>query len=669
MSVATPLATHERPDRGALAMLLGTGLVAVAPHAWELPWWVVPVFIVGGAWRYLSEARGGYRPGWLARASLMLVVVAATFRHYHTLLGRDPGLTLLIALLGLKFLELQRLRDYMLCVFLFFLVTLGSFLYQQTLLLGIYALGSTWLSIAALIRLTQPRGLALSGQLKLSATLLAQALPLMLILYLLFPRLPGTLWAMPLDSDAALTGLSDSMQPGSIQQLSESSDTAFRVSFEGKPPPARELYFRALVLWTSDGRGWGRTQQPSHATESFTPQGEAVRYEVVLEPTQKTWLMALDLPGETPAKARARPGFTLEYLEPIRERQRYTLTSYTHYQTGALDPQEREATLQLPKTVSARVQGLADEWRDRDPQPRAIVQAGLDFFRAEDFVYTLTPPRLGPDPVDEFLFSTRRGFCEHYASAYVTLMRAAGIPSRVVLGYLGGEYNAAGNYLIVRQSDAHAWAEVWLPNQGWVRVDPTGAIAPERIELGLEAVRRLQARGTALGRLPMAEVLRAIELGWAERAWYSSRLYWDLLNISWYRWVADYGQERQERLLAALGLERWSMGNILFLSGGIILLLLLVYGLWLWHERARVDPVQAQYLKYCRKLAGAGLRRAPHEGALAFAQRCHAARADLQPAIQDITQQYVRLRYGSARTGEALRQFKHRVASLRAAKN
>src|SRR3989344_1763652 len=456
-------------DRRVLLSLLAAGAFAVAPHGGELPLWIIAVFALGGAWRYGIEVYQWYRPGKLVRFGLMLLTLVAGFRQYHTLLGRDPGM--------------------------------------------------------ALLHVMQPAGIDMPARLRLSGVMLAKALPLMVIVYMLFPRISGTRGGLPADAHSGLTGMPDTMQPGSIRSLSESSEIAFRVNFEGSRPPARELYWRGLVLMDFDGRGWQRGPSPVAEDVNFAPLNEALRYHVTLEPSNKPWMPALELPAVRPRGATFRADFTLEHREPIRERLNYTLTSYTRYNTGALEIAERVRGLQLPGHTSPRARALAGQWEREHGEPQRIAQAALDHFRRENFVYTLSPPLLGDDPVDEFLFDTRRGFCEHYASSFVALMRAAGIPSRVVVGYLGGEYNAAGNYLIVRQSDAHAWAEVWLPNQGWMRVDPTGAIAPERIELGLEAVRRLQARGAALGSLPMTEVLRAIELGWAERAWYSSRLY------------------------------------------------------------------------------------------------------------------------------------------------
>ena len=653
-------------DRRVLHSLLVAGACAVAPHALELPLWIIAVFAIGAAWRYACEAFQWYRPGRLVRVALMLLIIVAVFRQFGTLLGRDPGIALLITLLGLKFLELKILRDFVVSLFVFYLVILGGFLYSQSLWLGAWALVAVAACTAALMHLMQPAGMNLSQRLRLSGVMLAKALPLMVLVYLLFPRISGTLWGLPADAHSGLTGMPDMKQPGSIRTLSESSEIAFRVTFDGTPPPLRELYWRGLVLTETDGRGWRRgTAQPGGKV-SFVPLADPVRYDVTMEPSNKPWMPALDIPAIRPKDARYQADFTLEHNEPIHERLNYSLTSYTHYNTGALEASEREQALRLPVNLSPRTRALAEQWRRENGNPLPLAQAALDYFHRESFFYTLSPPLLGDNPVDDFLFTTRRGFCEHFAAAFVTLMRAAGIPSRVVVGYLGGELNTAGNYLIVRQSDAHAWAEIWTAERGWVRVDPTGAVAPERIELGSDAVRRLDRQGIGLGSLPADAVLRAMELGWFEHVARHARWYWDLTNMTWYRWVVDYGKERQERFLASLGLDdiSWSRLTSLLFVGA--LLVMLVYAFLLLRPKKSVDPALALYLRFCRQLARAGMVRAPHEGAIDFAHRCAHRRPDLKNRMDAITERYVRVRYGELTGADELRALKREVTTFRA---
>jgi len=652
-------------DRRVLYSLLVAGTVAVAPHAFELPPWVIAIFAAGAAWRYLCERLSWPRPRRLLRTAITLLIIVAVFRQYHTLLGRDPGMALLITLLGLKFLEIKTARDYIVSLFLFYLVILGSFLYSQTLWLGAWALLAVTVGTAALVHLIQPTGLATPQRLRLSGVMLVKALPLMVIVYLLFPRISGTLWGLPADAYSGLTGMPDAIQPGSIRSLSRSSEIAFRATFDGALPPMRDLYWRGLVLEQTDGRGWNRIPAPSAREIPFVPHGEPQHYQVTLEPSNKPWMPVLGLPTATPRGARLKSDFTLVHDGPIRERLNYTLTSYLRFDTGELDAAERRRDLQLPPRMSTRVRALAEQWRSGDHDPLQVAQAALAYFHRENFVYTLNPPLLGDDPVDQFLFDVRRGFCEHYASAFVTLMRAAGVPSRVVVGYLGGEINTTGNYLIVRQSDAHAWAEIWVPDRGWVRMDPTAAVAQERIELGIDAVRRLEERGVALGSLPTDAVLRALQLDWLERAVREARWYWDLTNLTWYRWVVDYGKERQERFLASLGLMDISWNRMLGLALGGVLLVTLLYVSLLRRPGNSVDPALALYLRFCRKLARAGLVRAPHEGALDFARRCSHRRPDLKERIDVITRRYTRARYGQITDTQEWRDFKNEVTAFK----
>ncbi len=657
---------NPAPDRQAFYWLYLTAVCAVLPAVAQLPLWLVAAFGASLGWRFASDHRGWRRPGRILRTLLLVLVVVAVYRQYNTVLGREPGVALLVGLLGLKFLEIRTLRDYLLSLFLFYLVLLGVYLQEQALWLGAWTLLTVSISLVAMIHVVQPHGLNTRAKLRHAGVLVAKALPLMLVAYLLFPRIQGTLWGLPVDAHAGLTGLSEIMRPGSINSLSESTAPAFRVTFEGAMPPPRDLYWRSLVLTDTDGRSWSRPRRASaDADESFEGLGEPVRYTVTLEPSDKPWMPALDLPAEIPAEGRARNGYTLEFRASMRERQTYTLSSYPRYRTPALDPEERAVNLQLPEETSARVQALADQWRRAQAEPLAIASAALAHFRQENFVYTLKPPLLGPDPVDEFLFETRRGFCEHYTAAFVTLLRAAGVPARIVNGYQGGEINVAGNYLIVRQSDAHAWAEVWMPGSGWTRVDPTNAVAPERVELGSDALRRLAERGVVPGSLPPAAVLRAIELGGLDKTFLYARLYWDLANLSWYRWVVGYGKQRQERFLAGLGLGAISWGKLLAVLGGIALLILLAYLAWQWRPRAAHDPVHAVYLRFCRKLARAGLERAPHEGPLDFARRAATARADLALAIGDITRLYLKLRYGPGELAGERQVLRRAVAAFR----
>lgn len=646
----------DPPDRAAAYGLLASAVVAVLPHLGRLPWWLTLYLVVLFAWRYLMLKRGYPAPVGLLRFVLMALGVLAVYLHHGTILGRDAGGALLATMLALKFLELRRLRDYMLAVFLVYFLIMVGFLHSQDMWLVLYLLAAFVATTATLVRLALP-GVTAPRTLKIALVLLAQALPLMLVLHLLFPRLQGSLWGMPQDAFAGRTGMSEQMQPGSINQLSFSTEVAFRAYFPEDLPKPAERYWRVLVLTHTDGRTWTRTS--ARQTHDYRPQGAALRYSLALEPSDKPWVPALEMPARIPDGLRVGSGWTLRAAQPIFGRQILEMSAYTRYSAIEIDDHERRSALAQP-LPSARVRALADELR-RGRRDDQTVQAALVHFRTEPFFYTIEPPLLGEDPTDEFLFETRRGFCEHYTAAFVVLMRAAGLPARVVIGYQGGEFNPGNRSFIVRQSDAHAWAEVWLADRGWVRVDPTAAIAPERIEYGAEALRRLLARGLR----PGAAAASALELDGFERLRRDARLAFDTVQSAWQRWVLSYDAGRQRELLARVGLGGVHGARLIGLLALLVATVIAVYVLMTRPRPPRLDAAQRLYLRLCRKLARAGIARAAHEGPLDFLGRVVRARPDLGPALQPIIHIYLQHRYGSLPDSGALAAFAANVAGFR----
>jgi protein-glutamine gamma-glutamyltransferase len=649
-------------ERYGLNSLLLTALSVLAAHVQNLPLWLTLTCAGALLWRFAIHSYGWPAPHRVLRLSLTVVVVAATAAHYGTVVGRDAGSALLATLLALKLLELRKPRDALVAVLLCYLLLLTGFLYEQSLWLAAYSVLVIWLSLVTLVLINQPTLRNTRYALRLAGILLTKALPLALAMFLLFPRVEGSLWGLPTAADSAITGLSEVMEPGSVHRLIVSDTPAFRVEFEGEPPKPAQLYWRALVLWQTDGKRWLRGESPTIAplNTQFAHHGAPLKYRITLEANDRPWLPALDMPIFAPPNSRAQWGHVFEYQRPVRERLSYTLVSYPRYHTGALSAAEKRLALQVPQKLSRRVQTLARLWRDSAGDDLAVAQAALAYFKQQPFFYTLNPPTLGADPIDEFLFSTRRGFCGHFAASFVTLMRAAGVPSRIVQGYLGGEYNPAGRYWIVRQSDAHAWAEIWLPQQGWLRVDPTAAVAPERVELGIDAVRQLELSGVRLGRLPAEALRRLIELGVIAQSWRTLRLYWDATNLAWHRWVLGYDRQRQQSLLSSLHLPALSWRGLLLAL--VLALLCGLLALAAFTRRARpTDAAHALYRRFCNKLARIGLERAPTEGALDFARRSAAARPDLRPELDAVTELYIGLRYTRDCGVEHLRALRRRI--------
>jgi transglutaminase-like putative cysteine protease len=478
----------------------------------------------------------------------------------------------------------------------------------------------------------------------------------MLVLFLFFPRVTGPLWGLPQDAYAGATGLSDTMTPGSVSSLILSDAVAFRVKFDGSVPPPKQLYWRGPVMWDFDGRTWS-APRALYGTPEFTAQGPPISYEVTLEPHNKRWLFALDIPGKVPVHAFASADFQLYAVQPVTNRIRYEMTSFLDYRYGL--PEDAIAiqrALALPERTNPRTVALARALRAQYPDDRALIQAVLARFRNEKFFYTLTPPLLSPDdPVDQFLFETRSGFCEHYSSAFAVLMRAAGIPARVVTGYQGGEENVLGNYLIVRQAEAHAWTEIWLRTEGWTRVDPTAAVSPLRVESGISAA------------VPRSDPLPLFVRG-DFQALRQLQFTWDLVANTWNQWVLGYTPERQRLLLSRVGFDdaTWYTLTVVMLCATVVIVIVLSV-VMLRQIRSRVrDPVRIAYGRFCDKMQRAGLPRGPAEGPLDYSRRVAGARPDLEHSVAAITGLYVDLRYGAVPESAALKELTARVRELAA---
>jgi transglutaminase-like putative cysteine protease len=639
-----------------IGWLLLALIMVAAPHAERMPWWITLLAAILLVWRLYITLHGLHLP----RKWLLLLIAAGglggIYISYGRILGRDAGVALLVIMLALKLLEMTTLRDAMILIFICYFLVITNFLYSQSIPTALYMLCAVWVITGTMIgfqfRGRQP---GYWYQLRSAGTLLAQSAPLMLVLFVLFPRVQGPMWSLPQDAYAGITGLSDEMAPGSVSRLILSDAIAFRVSFDSQIPPANRLYWRGPVLWDFDGHTWTAPRVPFMAQREYQARDDPIEYTVTVEPHSRRWLFALDLPSRVPPSSTMSSDFQLFYQTAVNIRVRYDMASHLSYRDNA-EPGRRELrrALALPANANPRSRELASQMRKAAPGERAYIAAVLGMFRDQNFYYTTTPPLLREDPVDEFLFSTRAGFCEHYASSFAVLMRAAGIPARIVTGYQGGELNTIGNYLTVRQADAHAWVEVWLNDDGWVRVDPTAAVSPARVEAGVAAA------------VPQAEELPFLlrgEYPWLRRA----RMTWDSVANSWNQAVLGYTQDRQRQLMRRVGIDdaTWrSLATVMFIATGAITLAL---ALLMLHKlrAARPDPVTAAYSRFCERLARCGVKRHPSEGPDAFRKRAIAARPELTQPIGSISEIYIRLRYGEdARAADAL-QLKREVAAFR----
>lgn len=643
-----------------------------APHAEHLPIWVSALSAVMLSWRaYLSFTGNSLPKRWLL-LMVTLVCVLAIALSFHTLFGREVGVTLLILLGSLKLLELREVRDATVLLYLCCFVIITNFFYSQSIPTAILMLFSLLIIMSTWVHL-QTGTLAFKSRLRIAGTILFQAIPLSLLIFVLFPRVQGPLWGMPQDAYGS-SGLSDNMSPGSMSKLTLSDAVAFRVTFNGQPPSRNQMYWRGPVLWDFDGRTWTRGHNATLQQPRLDKASQPVSYTVTLEPHNKPWIFALDMPIKISIPADFAPDFQLLSKVPVNARLRYNTTSMMSYLANLDEPpQQMRRALALPENYNPRTRQLALDWRRQaenspalhlsqqsegvsrspDAVDELILKTALAYFGQNGFEYTLEPPPLGVNSVDDFLFETRKGFCEYYASGFVFLMRAAGIPARVVTGYQGGEYNDLGDYYVVRQSDAHAWAEVWLNNRGWVRFDPTAVIAPGRIQNGLGAALPNNASLPFFARTQSSLLLKL-------------RLNIDALTNQWNQWVLGYNTERQFAFLTRLGMEDITWQKLAMnMFAGVTLLVGIFTLLMLRKLQLRnTDEVQKLYLKFCKKLAKSGIERAPHEGALDFANRAAQQKKHLATVIQNITLQYIALRYQNQLDNNAFQTFKRSVKNF-----
>jgi transglutaminase-like putative cysteine protease len=637
---------------------LGAALALVAaPHLQRLPLWLMLLAAALGIWRLYLGSRRLPLPSKTVIVMVVLATAGAVFANYRTLFGRDAGVALLVVMLALKLLETQSRRDALLLIFLGYFLIITNFLYSQTIATALYMLGCLWIITAAMVacNFTTPRA-GCRAELRTAALMLAQSAPLMVALFLLFPRAPGPLWRLPQDAYGGVSGLSESMSPGSVARLTLSDAVAFRVEFAAAPPPSRNMYWRGPVLWDFDGRTWTVPRAYPQSAQKVEARSPALEYTVTLEPHNQRWLFALDLPDTNPPRAYTTSDFQIRAYAPVVSRLRYEVRSVLEYRTGVTErPQAIERALRLPQNSNPRTVAFARELRRKHPSDAALIRDVLLMLRNENFYYTLEPPPLGVQPVDDFLFETRSGFCEHYASAFAVLMRAAGIPARVVTGYQGGEMNPFGNYFIVRQADAHAWTEVWLADAGWVRVDPTAAVSPLRIQSGIAA---------AVPRTDPLPLLVRADYPWLRRL----QLTWDSFANQWNQWVLGYNPERQRWVLSRVGIDEatWrTLGLVLIATTAVIMIALLP--LMLRSLGAGIqDPAKRAYERFCAKLRRRGLPRASTEGPSAYAARLVRQRPELAASVGAITALYIALRYGVEKRITALRELEQKVREFSA---
>lgn len=624
-------------DRATFLWCAGAVIASLLPVMPALPPWLSAALVLVAG---VGVAHGVLRrqmTAWV-RLPLTLGLAGLTLFAYNFRFGRDTGAALLATMLALKLLETRGVRDVRSVLSFSLFAIMAGFLQDQgpqTLLLAVLA---TVLVLAGLARVAEidlpgaaPTPVRARARLAFVGKLLALSLPLAAVAFFLFPRLGSPLWGVPENINEARTGLSNEMTPGDISQLYSDDSPAMRVVFDGTPPPPASLYWRGPVFTRFDGRRWSRWDGEAYFDPVvLEPVGPLLSYDVTQEPTDRRYMVGLDVPVDIPDTARMGADRSLYSLKRQSEVSRYRMASALEYRfEPELRPVYRSMALDLPRDFNPRTRALVDEWRAADPRPEAIAQRALQWFNRE-FTYNLVSPLLGRHSVDEFLFDTKTGYCEHFSSSFAVMMRMAGIPARVVTGYQGGYLNDFGDYIVVRHSDAHAWTEVWLDGgRGWTRIDPTSAVAPERIERGDGNFADEEGFFARVGK-PLFDAYDFVRRGWNDL-------------------VLGFNAARQQSLLQPLGIEAGDWPKIGMLLGVTVTLAMAATFFLLLRAPRRVrDPLQQAWTGFAARLARAGVAKQAHEPALQFATRAAAALPEHADAVLALSWRYVQRRYARA---------------------
>jgi len=623
--------------------------LAVFPHVFQIEEAVILSFTVMIAWKLLAL----WNPWIPINRWLIFVFAVISFSisawYYGPPIGRDPGVSFLITLLGLKILESRTRRDFRIVLALGYFVVITHFLYINQLPVVIFLFALVFALTVLMMQISHVNPSArINSDIRLTVKMIVQAIPFALILFFLFPRFSGALWLLQSPSNHGVSGMSDTLTLGKFAQVIESNEVAFTATFpDNHVPLSSARYWRGGVLWDTDGREWVRGSSMGRFELAVSSLGRPYSYEIEMAPTRNNWLFALDIPIEQPSGAILSEDLYL-YKNNITELPTtYNITSSDRYFNKTFNSSQRQRGTRLAPNIRTQrmmrfveeqvIKATVNQQFNEDRYALGV----LDFFNRNPFVYTLQPPRLFSEaPIDEFLFSSRKGFCEHYATGFVTLMRAANIPARVVIGYLGGDYNPRTNQITVRQSDAHAWAEFWSEEKGWIRIDPTAVIAPERIESPINYDLSINSDGnvkyipTSLGTLGTL---------FREFRWYSG-----LVKLQWERWFVGFDFKRQRTLLTALGLHKLNLQTLAILAffSGLVILVCSAF-LFYGNDRNKIDKVARLYEQYCKKLSSQGIERNATEGPVDYYMRCIEKLPGMKDKLHRITHLYTSLRYGA----------------------
>ena len=653
-----------RIPRRPLLWLAAALLFTLPPMFGTLPSWVPLLFLIALAGKFWMQPKGYHLRSLVWKLVLVALILSLLFFSYGSLRGIEPGVSLIVMLTSAKILEAHTAREFHIMIMVAWVLCLCGFFLSQNLAIALCLLIAFTLLFVALIQFHRGSSFAFWPPVRTVGKLLAQAAPLIILLFLFFPRFSTGFRFQIASQRGSSTGFSDHLSPGSVSSLANSSEVAFRAEFpDGKTPTLGAMYWRGVVMWHGEGLEWNAPKNPAALPKtSQSPfRSEGVRQWITIEPHDARWMFALDWPANWPSGARLAPGNYLWSDQPIHKPRRYEVNSYPEIPNNQLHSGEREPLLQLPAAISPAARALAQSWTANKAEPRAIVEKALEFFRAQGFLYSPSPGEYGKNGLDEFLFHRRLGFCEHYAASFATLMRLAGVPARVVTGYLGGEYNEIGHFFLVRQADAHAWCEIWFPDLGWQRIDPTAVVAPDRVNLGFNS---FLERRAAAGQLDNTQGVLARKLAhWPIFA--RARLGWQTLSYAWDTRVLSFDGDEQESFFASVGIA--GHGPTFFIVGTLVIAiaLLALYAGWTYlRTRPRGNRVKIMYEIFCRKAARLGAPRNPSEGPLDFSRRATRLLPNDSERIRSIAEAYIALRYAPAPDPMTLEQFAKEVSAF-----
>ena len=624
-------------SRPTLLLLLGTLGLATLPHFYNLPISIFAFFFALLGWRITAVFHPQILPVKVLLFLLSLLGVVILYIEQRSIMGRDAGTSLFIIATSLKLLEIRKERELYLLTYLCFILAGLIFLFEQSILTGVHIILVCLCLLATLVTLNSNQ-FKIKSALKKAMTIMLQSIPLCIVIFLCFPRIESPRWMILSQKGQAKSGLADTMEPGSISDLALSDELAFRVKFEGKPPPIELRYWRGPVLSFTDGVRW--TVGGGQSVSPFTwPKflGRPYSYKVLMEAQEKNWVFPLDLPSRIPDSLFMNDRFQVFSRNYSVRRAEYDMTSYLRHKSGPISREEFRRNTQLPGDTSDQILELAEEFKKKSNNAAEYAELVLNYFREQDFSYTLTPPLMENKPIDTFLFEARTGFCSHYAAAFVYLMRVAKIPARVVTGYQGGEFNKLGGFFEIRQANAHAWAEVWLKDRGWTRYDPTAAIAPERISQNINISQQIST-----GSLSFIEVDEELANSFE---WFKNLPdLWSSLDYQWQSWVLNYSPNKQYGFLNKLGIASMQQSMYVILGITAIFTIIIFYQT-LRPKRSKLSKALRSYNKFCQILASRNLVRATGETPLAFSSRAAEFLPNASNSIKRITELFEKLNY------------------------